>query len=98
MDDEKQVLEQARRLPLEERVDHKNWKVRSEALDHIKEQCTRARSSQDPIFAEAGKSRKAPLSAVQVEQLLDLQTAMVGSGHLSMHTACCRAPHEGASG
>jgi hypothetical protein len=54
-DDEKQVLEAARRLPLEERVEHKNWKVRSEALDHIKEQCSRARSSQEEIFAEAGE-------------------------------------------
>lgn len=54
-DDEKKLLEDARKLPLEQRVDNKNWKVRSEALDHIQETCARAFSSEDSIFSEAGE-------------------------------------------
>ena len=54
-DDEAQVLAAAKKLPLYERVEHKNWKVRSEAYEDVRAGCERAFSSSDPILDEAGK-------------------------------------------
>ena len=54
-DDEAQILAAAKKLPLHERVEHKNWKVRSEAYDDVKASCGRAFSSSDPIIDEAGE-------------------------------------------
>ena len=53
-DDEQKILSDARRLTLPERVQHKNWKARSEAWDDIRGQCDRAFSSSDPILNDAG--------------------------------------------
>lgn len=53
-DDEAKLLAQAKSLPLEDRVSHKNWKVRSEAYEDIVAACDRAASFSDPIFREAG--------------------------------------------
>lgn len=53
-DDEAQVLLAAKKLPLYERIEHKNWKVRSEAYDDVRAGCERAFSSSEPILDEAG--------------------------------------------
>lgn len=53
-DDEAKFLADAKRLPLEERASHTNWKVRSEAFEDIKTSCTKAFSADDPIFDQAG--------------------------------------------
>lgn len=48
------MLEEAKALPLSERVTHTSWKVRSEAYGDIKESCDAAFSSEDPILLSAG--------------------------------------------
>jgi cytoskeleton-associated protein 5 len=53
-DDEAKLLADAKKLPLEERVSHPNWKVRSEAFEDIKTSCTKAFSTADPIFDQSG--------------------------------------------
>ena len=55
-DEEAQILAAAKKLPLDERVEHKNWKVRSEAYEDIRTGCERAFSKSDPILGQAGKS------------------------------------------
>lgn len=54
-DDEQKILLEARRLPLPDRVGHKNWRVRSEAWEDVRARCERAFSSSDPILDEAGE-------------------------------------------
>ena len=56
-DDEARVLAQAKSLPLEDRVSHKNWKVRSEAYEDIAASCDRAAGPSDPILSQAGTWR-----------------------------------------
>lgn len=53
-DEEETILANARKLPLSERVTHKNWKARSEAFDDIRERCEGAFSNDDPVLIEAG--------------------------------------------
>ena len=50
-DDEQQLLAAARALPLDERLEHKSWKARAEALDDIKAKCERA----PEVVAQAGE-------------------------------------------
>ena len=57
-DDEAQVLAAAKKLPLEDRVEHKNWKVRSEAYEDVRAGCTSAFSSSDPIIDAAGECER----------------------------------------
>lgn len=52
--DEARMLEEAKALPLSERVSHSSWKVRSEAYVDIKESCDAAFSSEDPMLLSAG--------------------------------------------
>ena len=54
-DDESKLLEAAKKLPLNEQTTHKNWKVRSQAFDSIKQTCDRALGDQDTVLAEFGK-------------------------------------------
>jgi len=54
-DEEAKILADARNLPLADRVEHKNWKVRSEAYDDIRAACDSAFSSSDPILDQAGE-------------------------------------------
>ena len=58
-EEEAQVLAAAKKLPLFERVEHKNWKVRSEAYEDVRTSCERAFSSSDPILDEAGERNAA---------------------------------------
>jgi len=55
-EEEAKILAAARKLPLADRVEHKNWKVRSEAYEDIKKGCDSAFSSDDPILDQAGNS------------------------------------------
>lgn len=54
-DDEAKVLADAKRLPLADRLEHKLWKVRSEAFEDIRGACNRAFSNSDPILNESGE-------------------------------------------
>ena len=54
-DEEAKILADAKKLPLADRVEHKNWKVRSEAYEDVRAACERAFSSSDPILDEAGE-------------------------------------------
>lgn len=53
--DEAQVLADAAKLPLDERVGHSNWKVRSAAYDAIKAGCNSVFNSEDPVLGEYGE-------------------------------------------
>jgi hypothetical protein len=55
-DEEAKVLATAKKLALSERVQHKLWKVRSEAWEDIRAGCERAFSSSDPVLEETGTS------------------------------------------
>lgn len=54
-DDESKVLAEAKKLPWGERVEHKNWKVRSEAFEDLQSAYGRAFNSSDPVFQETGE-------------------------------------------
>lgn len=53
-DNEAAILAAAKKLPLEERLSHKTWKVRSELFEDMKSGCSKAFSSDDPILTQAG--------------------------------------------
>ena len=53
-EDEGKVLEAAKKLPLGEQTQHKNWKVRSQAFEGIKQTCDRALGNEDPAISEFG--------------------------------------------
>ena len=54
-EDEAKQLADAKKLPWGERVEHKNWKVRSEAFEDLQSAYGRVfNSSADPIFQETG--------------------------------------------
>ena len=59
-DEEKAQLDAARRLPLEERLEHKLWRARAEAADDIIAQCGRASGPDAPILGEAGARAARP--------------------------------------
>ena len=54
-EDEQKLLEAAKKLPLSEQAQHKNWKVRSQAFESVKETCDSALGSDDPVLAELGE-------------------------------------------
>ena len=56
-EDDEAVLSEVRKLPLAERVSHKNWKARGEAYDSIASACERAVGNSD--VAEFGAIREA---------------------------------------
>ena len=56
-EDDEAVLSEVRKLPLAERVSHKNWKARGEAYDSIASACERAVGDSD--VAEFGAIREA---------------------------------------
>jgi hypothetical protein len=53
-DDEAKVLEQAKKLPLAERVAHANWKARSAAWEDIKKSCDSLFNDGDPVLDQYG--------------------------------------------
>ncbi len=52
--DEKKLLDNARKLPPSEQLAHKNWKVRQQLYDDIKDACGRASSTDDGDVAGYG--------------------------------------------
>ncbi|CAD7700615.1 unnamed protein product [Ostreobium quekettii] len=53
-DDEKAQIDEARKKPLCERVEHKLWKVRLEAFELIKSLCAKIVSEDDPVLSDVG--------------------------------------------
>lgn len=53
-DGDADMLADARKLPLVERVAHKNWKARSEAWEDVRASCARVFSTDDPVLARHG--------------------------------------------
>lgn len=53
-DDDAQILMDAKKLPLAERVAHKSWKARCDAYNDMLLTCERAFSGDDPCFVELG--------------------------------------------
>ena len=53
-DNEAAILAAAKKLPFDERLVHKTWKVRSELFEDVRTGCTKAFSSDDPILAKSG--------------------------------------------
>ena len=97
-DDEKTLLEQARKLPLEERVEHKNWKVRSEALEYIREECGRARSAEAPIFSEAGEWQGRRARRLALREHSSPAPPPGRAPRAAPRPPACRAAVEGAGG
>lgn len=54
--EESQILAAAAKLPLDERVAHTNWKVRSAAYEAIKAGCDNVFSADDPVLSEYGET------------------------------------------
>lgn len=54
-DEDAKILAAALKLPMAERAEHKNWKVRSALFEDIREKCGQAFSPDDPVIAEAGE-------------------------------------------
>lgn len=54
-DDENQLLEDARRRPLAERVAHKLWKARVEVYEEMRSKCEKVFSEEDPLLGNYGK-------------------------------------------
>jgi hypothetical protein len=55
MAEEAAVLAEAAKLPIDERVAHSNWKVRSAAYEFIKSKCGSVFDPSDPCLAEFGE-------------------------------------------
>ena len=53
-EDEDKLLAAAKKLPLSDRVVHKNWKVRAEVHEDIRSACERALGDEDPFLEECG--------------------------------------------
>eukprot|EP00232_Nephroselmis_pyriformis_P008410 CAMPEP_0182876752 /NCGR_PEP_ID=MMETSP0034_2-20130328/14326_1 /TAXON_ID=156128 /ORGANISM="Nephroselmis pyriformis, Strain CCMP717" /LENGTH=510 /DNA_ID=CAMNT_0025009557 /DNA_START=53 /DNA_END=1581 /DNA_ORIENTATION=- len=54
-EDEAQVLAKAKKLSWEDRIAHKNWKVRSDAYTDMAAACQAAMSPSDPVLSEFGE-------------------------------------------
>ena len=68
--DEQKLLDNARKLPASEQLSHKNWKVRQQLYDTIKEACTRASSTEDADISQYGALR--PSCSHQLAHLVSL--------------------------
>lgn len=58
--DERKVLDAARQLPLPERGAHKNWKVRNELYEEVKEACGKASGPEDASLDVYGEQHPRP--------------------------------------
>ena len=54
-DDEQKQLDDAKKLPIIERVKHANWKVRSAAFEDIRDKCDKVFDEDDPVLDEYGQ-------------------------------------------
>lgn len=71
-DDDAQILKEAKKLPLAERVVHKSWKARCDAYNDMLLTCERAFSGDDPCFVELGAARYALTLPCDVADLLNV--------------------------
>lgn len=53
-DSEEAILKDAKKLPLEDRLAHKHWKARVQALEDIAVVCDKASDPKDPKLKEYG--------------------------------------------
>ncbi|GMH42322.1 hypothetical protein BSKO_10241 [Bryopsis sp. KO-2023] len=53
--DDSKLLEDAKKLPMSQRVEHKNWKVRVAAYEDIKSTCSKVMGDDDPVLSEYGR-------------------------------------------
>ena len=51
MEEEQKILEQAKHLPLEERVVHKSWKARVDLYEELKSKLESVQGSEDPLIS-----------------------------------------------
>ena len=47
-------VEEARSLPLEDRIQHQNWKVRQDAYEELEGKYNKAIDSSDAIYSDTG--------------------------------------------
>ena len=57
-----EVMQEAAKLPLDERATHANWKVRSAAFEDIKAGAERVFSADDPTLSDYGEPSHDPRS------------------------------------
>lgn len=55
MSEDEKLLKEAKKLPWEDRLMHKNWKVRNDANIDLAAVCDSISDSKDPRFREFGK-------------------------------------------
>lgn len=55
-DNEEAILKEAKKLPLEDRLAHKHWRARVQALEDIAVTCDKATDPKDPKLREYGMS------------------------------------------
>ncbi|CAI5478770.1 unnamed protein product [Closterium sp. Yama58-4] len=60
--EEEKVLAEAKKLPLEDRIAHKNWKVRNEVYLDIADACNKIKDPKDPKLKEYGHLLKKAVS------------------------------------
>ncbi|CAI7892594.1 unnamed protein product [Closterium sp. NIES-54] len=60
--EEEKVLQEAKKLPLEDRIAHKNWKVRNEVYLDIADSCNKIKDPKDPKLKEFGHLLKKAVS------------------------------------
>ena len=68
-DEESSLLTAARSLAFNERVAHKNWKVRAEAFDDLKTTCGKVFSPDDPQLNSIGMQHNMQI----IQQMADTQ-------------------------
>ena len=72
-DDEVKILQEAKKLPMAERVAHANWKARNAAYEDIKIACQRVIEDTDPCLTEyGGIPIESCLCFVNCEALFDI--------------------------
>lgn len=79
--DDTKILEDARKLGMAQRIEHKLWKVRAEAYDDMKNTCQKILSSDDPALSEYGELVSLSLSPGAL--FLDHENPNIGPGIFS---------------
>lgn len=75
---EADVLAEALKLPLDERVAHSNWKARVAAYEAIKAGCNNVFDPSDPVLGDYGRYHGFAEGALRSTGCSAMQTAAVG--------------------